>query len=107
MRHARARPRPPSRTRSSPACARRIIGGARKNEGVVSHLSSTQLALGAAGVVTVAAYGGFILVPAVGLYGRVWGKIAGGFLSLFILAALVGIRAGRGGGTAFLLVAGA
>ena len=73
----------------------------------MSHLSSTQLALGAAGVVTVAAYGWFILVPAVGCYGRVWEKIAAGFLSLFILAALVGIGVGIGVGGLYLWIQGA
>lgn len=73
----------------------------------MSHLSSTQLALGAAGVVTVFAYGWFILVPAVACYGRVWEKIAAGFLSLFILATLVGIGVGIGVGGLYLWIKGA
>jgi hypothetical protein len=32
-----------------------------------------------------------ILAPALGAYGRPWEKLAAGFLSLFVLAALVGI----------------
>ncbi len=73
----------------------------------MSHLSSTQVALGAAGVVTVIAYGWFILVPAVGCYGRVWEKIAAGFLSLFILATLVGVGVGIGVGGLYLWIKGA
>jgi len=73
----------------------------------VSHLSSTQLALGVAGVVTFAGYCWFILVPAVGSYGRVWEKVAAGFLTLFILAALVGIGVGIGVGGLYLWIQGA
>jgi hypothetical protein len=73
----------------------------------VSHLSSTQLALCVAGVITFASYCWFILVPAVGSYGRVWEKIAAGFLSLFILATLVGIGVGIGVGGLYLWIQGA
>ena len=44
---------------------------------------------GAAGLVSLAAFVGLILVPALGSYGRGWEKFAAGFLSLFVLAALV------------------
>ncbi len=44
---------------------------------------------GAAGLVSAGAFVGLILVPALGSYGRVWEKFAAGFLSLFVLAALV------------------
>jgi hypothetical protein len=44
---------------------------------------------GAAGLVSLAAFIGLILVPALGAYGRTWEKFAAGFLSLFVLAALV------------------
>lgn len=44
---------------------------------------------GAAGVISVAAFVGLILAPALGAYGRSWEKVAAGFLSLFVLAALV------------------
>jgi hypothetical protein len=51
---------------------------------------------GAAGLISLAAFVGLILVPALGSYGRAWEKFAAGFLSLFVLAALVitGIIAG-------------
>ena len=44
---------------------------------------------GGAGVVTLLAFTAFILVPAIGSYGRAWEKVVAGFLSLFVLAALV------------------
>lgn len=44
---------------------------------------------GAAGLVTLAAYVGLILVPAVGSFGRVWEKAAAFLLSLFILITLI------------------
>lgn len=78
----------------------------RQNERVLD-LSPTQISLGVAGAATVVAYGLFILVPAVGSYGRAWEKVAAGFLSLFILAALVGIGAGIGAGFLYLYVKGA
>ena len=49
------------------------------------------------GVVAAAAYGGFILVPAWGSYGRVWERIAASFLTLFILAAMIGLGTALGG----------
>jgi hypothetical protein len=47
------------------------------------------LLFGVAGLVSLTAFVGLILVPAVSSYGRVWEKAAAGFLSLFVLAALV------------------
>jgi hypothetical protein len=44
---------------------------------------------GIAGALSVCAFVGLILVPALGSYGRVWEKLVAGFLSLFVLAALV------------------
>jgi hypothetical protein len=73
----------------------------------VLELSSTQIALGVAGAATLVAYAMFILVPAVGSYGRAWEKVAAGFLSLFILAALVGIGTGIGAGFLYFYVKGA
>ena len=42
-----------------------------------------------AGLVSLAAFVGLILAPALGSYGRPWEKLAAGFVSLFVLAALV------------------
>jgi len=44
---------------------------------------------GLAGLVTLAAFLGLILVPAVNSFGRAWEKAAAGVLSLFVLATLV------------------
>ena len=43
----------------------------------------------AAGVLSLGAFVGLILAPALGSYGRAWEKLVAGFLSLFVLAALV------------------
>jgi hypothetical protein len=73
----------------------------------VLDLSPTQISLCVAGAATGVAYAVFILVPVVGSYGRAWEKVAAGFLSLFILAALVGIGVGIGAGFLYLYVKGA
>jgi hypothetical protein len=44
---------------------------------------------GIAGLLSVAAFVGLILAPALGSYGRAWEKAVAGMLSLFVLAALV------------------
>ena len=44
---------------------------------------------GGAGLVSLAAFVGLILVPTLGSFGRVWEKAAAAFLSLFVLATLV------------------
>ena len=44
---------------------------------------------GLAGLLSVAVFIGLILAPALGSYGRAWEKLVAGFLSLFVLAALV------------------
>jgi hypothetical protein len=64
--------------------------------GPVSSILTPVLALGTeyylfgvAGVLSLFAFVGLILVPALGSYGRAWEKLVAGFLSLFVLAALV------------------
>jgi hypothetical protein len=52
-------------------------------------LASSYLLFGVAGLISLAAFVGLILVPAVNSYGRTWEKAAAGFLSVFILLALV------------------
>jgi len=44
---------------------------------------------GSAGLISLVAFVGLILVPALSAYGRSWEKVAAGFLSLFVLAALI------------------
>lgn len=65
-------------------------------EGLLSASLTPILALGteyylfgAAGLISVTAFAAFILAPALGAYGRPWEKVAAGFLSLFVLAALI------------------
>jgi len=70
-------------------------------------LSPTQVSLSIAGAVAVIAWAVFILMPAWGSYGRMWERLATSFLSLFILAALVGIGTGVGAGILYLYVRGA
>ncbi len=59
-------------------------------------LSTTELTAAVAAGIVGAGYIAFILVPAVSAYGRVWERIAAGFLSLFILGTLLGMGAGLG-----------
>jgi len=44
---------------------------------------------GGAGVVTLLAFAGLILVPAIGAYGRTWEKATAVLLSVFVLVVLV------------------
>ena len=44
---------------------------------------------GAAGLICLVTFVTLILSPALSAYGRIWEKAAAGFLSLFVLAALV------------------
>jgi hypothetical protein len=55
----------------------------------LQRIENEYLLFGAAGAVSLVAFVGLILVPAVSSYGRLWEKAAAGFLSLFVLAALV------------------
>jgi hypothetical protein len=52
-------------------------------------IENEYLLFGAAGLVSLVAFVGLILVPAVSSYGRLWEKAAAGVVSLFVLAALV------------------
>jgi hypothetical protein len=49
------------------------------------------------GVVAAAGYAMFILAPAWASYGRAWERIAASFLTLFILAAMIGLGTALGG----------
>jgi hypothetical protein len=59
-------------------------------------LTVTELSIALASGIAGAGYIAFILVPAVASYGRMWEKMAAGFLSLFILGTLLGIGAALG-----------
>jgi hypothetical protein len=56
---------------------------------LLAEIRADYLLFGGAGLVSLVAFVGLILVPALGSYGRVWEKLVAGFLSLFVLAALV------------------
>jgi hypothetical protein len=60
------------------------------------HLSVVEIALLAGGLVALVAYVSLIFVPAWVSYGRWWERIAAGFMTLFILATLLGIGVGMG-----------
>ncbi len=79
-----------------PEVARRIRPRARGPTLVDLNISTTDLALALAAGVVGAGYIGFILMPAMESYGRVWEKLAAGFLSLFILMTLLGTGAAIG-----------
>ncbi len=59
-------------------------------------LTTTEVTIAVATGVVGAGYLAFILVPAISVYGRLWEKFAAGFLSLFVLATLLGIGAALG-----------
>jgi hypothetical protein len=56
-------------------------------------ISSTQLVIALAAGVAGTGFIGLILVPAVSSYSRLWERFAAGFLTLYILATLVGAGA--------------
>lgn len=60
------------------------------------HPSTTELAIALAAGIAGAAYVFFILLPAVRAYGRVWERIGAAFLTLYIVATLLGIGAVAG-----------
>lgn len=62
----------------------------------VPDLSTTEIAVGAGALIALVAYVVLIVVPAWTSYGRWWERIAASFMTLFILAALVGFGAGIG-----------
>jgi hypothetical protein len=63
----------------------------------LTKLTATEISIGAGAIVALIAYAVFIVVPAWTSYGRWWERIAASFMTLFILASLVGVGAGIGG----------
>ena len=57
----------------------------------MSNTSITYFVGVCAGVFSFAAYVAFVAVPAWGAYSRVWQRVAAVFLSLYVLASMVGI----------------
>jgi hypothetical protein len=62
----------------------------------MTDLSTTQIAIGLAALVAGGAYVSLVVGPAWRCYGRLWEKLAASFLTLFVLATLIGIGAGIG-----------
>jgi hypothetical protein len=58
--------------------------------------STVEITLAVAAGVVGAGYLSLIVAPAWQCYGRLWEKLAAGFLTLFILATLLGIGTGIG-----------
>ena len=54
-------------------------------------MSAETIAIGAAAAASAMAWAVFILAPAWTSYGRLWERVAASFLTLFILATLLGI----------------
>ena len=55
----------------------------------LTKIGNQYLLYGGAGLIVLVAFVSLILVPALSSYGRVWEKAAAGFVSIFVLAALV------------------
>lgn len=55
----------------------------------INDVGDDYLLFGVAGLISLVAFVGLILVPAISSYGRLWEKAAAGALSLFVLCALV------------------
>lgn len=58
---------------------------------VLAQISTENIAIGAAAAACAMAWAVFILAPAWTSYGRLWERVAASFLTLFILATLLGI----------------
>jgi hypothetical protein len=62
----------------------------------MSETDVTYLVAACAGVFSVALFVGLILAPAWSAYSRIWERVAASFLSLYVLAMLVGIGVAAG-----------
>lgn len=62
----------------------------------LTSLSVTEITLGVSGVVALIAFVIFIAAPAWASYGRLWERVAAGFLSIYIGAALLGVGVAAG-----------
>jgi hypothetical protein len=57
----------------------------------MSNTTTIYVVAACCGVLGLAAYVGLILVPAWSSYARLWQRVAASFLSLYVLAALLGV----------------
>jgi NADH:ubiquinone oxidoreductase subunit K len=58
---------------------------------VVAKIGTEYILFGAAGVVSLLAFGVLILAPAIGSFGRTWEKVTAVLVSFFVLIALLAI----------------
>jgi hypothetical protein len=68
----------------------------------LKHLSVTEITLGVTSVVAIVAFLIFIATPSWKSYGRLWERVAAGFLSLYIGAAVLGLGIAAGAGVIVL-----
>jgi hypothetical protein len=58
---------------------------------LTAKIGTEYVLFGAAGLVSLLAFGALILAPAIGSFGRTWEKVAAVMVSFFVLIALVAI----------------
>lgn len=58
---------------------------------VVAKLGTEYILFGAAGLISLIAFGLLILAPAIGSFGRTWEKVTAVLVSVFVLLALLAI----------------
>ena len=68
----------------------------------MSNTTTIYIVAGGCGVLGLVAFVGLILVPAWGSYTRLWQRLAASFLSLYVLAALLGIGLAGAAGVLWL-----
>jgi hypothetical protein len=68
----------------------------------MSNTSTIYIVAAGCGVLGLAAFVGLILVPAWSSYTRIWQRVAASFLSLYVLAALLGIGLAGAAGVLWL-----
>jgi hypothetical protein len=58
---------------------------------IAAKIGTEYVLFGAAGIISLLAFGALILAPAIGSFGRTWEKVAAVMVSVFVLAALVAV----------------
>lgn len=67
----------------------RPVNGGELLVPAVAEISTEYLLFGGAALISLLAFVGLILVPALSSFGRIWEKAAASFLSLFVLVTLI------------------
>jgi ABC-type transport system involved in multi-copper enzyme maturation permease subunit len=63
---------------------------------LAAKIGTEYVLFGAAGVISLLAFGALILAPAIGSFGRTWEKVAAVMVSVFVLLALVAVGVALG-----------